>query len=280
MSCLQVGQSAQWRPWTSVRCSPRLGERQPALVSENARLRCEWHRARPDPQGHSLQHGYQNANRSQDPGTGQSRGQWPQEKRERKAPGAALRGLLPCGRRHRSTASRGRSGDTGPQKGRQADPPSSPRPPGSLGGPRSASLAPAQRRADTQPPSPHPRFSPLPLTRALLVSNLVSILQASGSEVPTQAPPLPAALRLPPRQRRGAAPPGSSPTNFRSQEPRPPGPQRRHRCWPREPTAGREGRGSFRSAVRQDGHGWGRLCGRPEESESSSPCVFLRPAGR
>lgn len=204
-----------------MRCSPRPGERQPALVSENARLRCEGPRARPDPQGHSLQHGYPNANRSQDPGTGQSRGQWPPEKRERKAPGAALRGLLPCGRRHRCTASRGRSGDTGPRKGRQAGPPSSPRPPGPLGGPRSASVAPAQRRADTQPPSPHPRLSPLPLTRALLVSNLVSILQASGSEAPTQAPPLPAALRLPPRQRRGAAPPGSSP---RTSGPRSPAP--------------------------------------------------------
>lgn len=195
--------------------------------------------------------------------------------------GAGLRGLLRCGNRHGSIIPRGRS-----REERAAEPPPG-RPallPSSSGLPRWAPLGlprpPRQRRADTQSPS-SPRFSPLPLTRALLVSNLVSILQAYGSKVQIRAPPLPAALRLAPRQRRPAAPPGSSPdTNFRSQERPRPRPQRRHQCWPREPTDGEEGRGSFRSAERQDGYSWGRLCCRPGESESSSSCVFLRSADR
>lgn len=222
VSCLQAGNTAQWRHRTSLSCSQRPLKRGsqcsfPKMLDfdVNGTGRDSIPRATPyntvikKPTGHRA------------PGREQSRGQWPQEKRERKALGAGLPGLLRCGSRHRSNTSRGRSAEES-----AADPPPG-RPallPSSSGLARRAPLGlsrpPRQRRADTQSPS-SPWFSPLPLTRALLVSNLVSILQAWGSEAPTRAPPLPAALRLPPRQRRSAAPPGSSPaTNFRSQEPR------------------------------------------------------------
>lgn len=93
-------------------------------------------------------------------------------------------------------------------------------PQGSNGGPNSIlPFVPGDSASpDTQSPC-SPFYSPLPLTRALLVSNLVSIPPVSGSELLIRALTLPAALRLPPRQRPSAATPGSSSdTNFRSQE--------------------------------------------------------------
>lgn len=123
---------------------------------------------------------------------------------EGKEQGLGLRNLLMCGNHYRYMKLQGhdREERAGEPPARSNLPPAY-LPLGSYWGPSPPTRLPSLSRDSAAPnirPPCSPSSTPLPLTRALLVSNLVSILQARGSEVLIRAPPLPAALQLPPRQ--------------------------------------------------------------------------------
>lgn len=153
---LQVGSTAQWRHWTLLRLSQRLLQRgsqysSPKMLDLDANGT-----GRDDPRATPYNTVIKKPTAHRTLGREQSREQWPRRRGNGRQWEQAYGASCGAGTATGQSYPKGAPEKIGLQNRRQADPPSSPLPPGSLGGPHSASLAPR----DSAAPTPSPRAPP------------------------------------------------------------------------------------------------------------------------